>query len=204
MRDRFCLLRTLAAAAALLILSGCAAMGGASSRPLRPVAYLDLQRYMGGWFVIANIPYFAEKDCFDSVEGYALRPDGRIDNKFACREKSFDAPMQPQLKTVATVYDRTSNAEWRVPLFNVIRVKYFVIDLDSEYRWAVIGHPSRRYGWVISRTPSLPDDIYAGILQRLRGQGYDPTKFVKVPQGSVEPRTSAGVAISTSRPVSAR
>ncbi len=63
---------------------------------------------MGGWFVIANIPYFAEKDCFDSVEGYALRADGRIDNKFACRESSFDSPMQPKLKTIATVYDTKS------------------------------------------------------------------------------------------------
>src|SRR3954469_26027342 len=120
MCDRSCLLRTLALAA-LLILSGCVSMEGAGSRPLRPVAHIDLPRYMGGWFVIANIPYFAEKDCFDSVEGYALRPDGRIDNKFACREKSFDAPMKPRLKTIATVYDRTSNAEWRVPFFNVVR-----------------------------------------------------------------------------------
>jgi apolipoprotein D and lipocalin family protein len=204
MRDRFCLLRMLAALA-LLTLGGCASMmGGASSRPLRPVAHIDLPRYMGGWFVIANIPYFAEKDCFDSVEGYALLPDGRIDNRFACREKSFDAPMKPKLKTIATVYDRTSNAEWRVPFFNVIRVKYFVIDLDPGYRWAVIGHPSRRYGWVISRTASLPDATYSGILERLRGQGYDPAKFVKVPQGRAEPRTSAGTAISTSRPVAAR
>ena len=138
MCDRFCLLRALAVTA-LLTVSGCVSMGGASSRPLRPVAHVDLPRYMGGWFVIANIPYFAEKDCFDSVEGYALRPDGRIDNKFACREKSFDAPMRPKLKTIATVYDRTSNAEWRVPFFRVVRVKYFVIDLDIDYRWAVIG-----------------------------------------------------------------
>jgi apolipoprotein D and lipocalin family protein len=193
------------AALALLTLGGCASMmGGASSRPLRPVAHIDLPRYMGGWFVIANIPYFAEKDCFDSVEGYALLPDGRIDNRFACREKSFDAPMKPKLKTIATVYDRTSNAEWRVPFFNVIRVKYFVIDLDPDYRWAVIGHPSRRYGWVISRTASLPDATYSGILERLRGQGYDPAKFVKVPQGRARPRTSAGVEISTYQPVAAR
>ena len=102
MRDRLFLLRTLAATA-LLILSGCVSMDGLRSRPLRPVPHVDLQRYMGGWFVIANIPYFAEKDCFDSVEGYALRPDGRIDNKFACREKSFGAPMQPKSKVIATV-----------------------------------------------------------------------------------------------------
>ncbi len=146
MRDRLFLRRTFALAA-MLLLGGCASMGGSSSRPLRPVEYVDLQRYMGGWFVIANIPYFAEKDCFDSVEGYALRADGRIENKFACRENSFDAPMKPRLKTIATVENQTSNAEWRVPFYRILQVKYFVIDLDPDYRWAVIGHPSRRYGW---------------------------------------------------------
>jgi apolipoprotein D and lipocalin family protein len=204
MCDRTCLLRILAATA-LLALSGCVSMGSdASSRPLRPVAYVDLPRYMGGWFVIANIPYSAEKDCFDSVEGYALRPDGRIENKFACRDDSFDAPMKPKLKTVATVHDRTSNAEWRVPFFKVIRVKYLVIDLDPDYRWAVIGHPSRRYGWVISRTASLPDDTYSGILQRLREQGYDTAKFVKVPQWGGDPRRPAGAGVPTFRPVPAQ
>jgi apolipoprotein D and lipocalin family protein len=181
MRDRPHLLRLLTVAA-LVALSGCASLGMSSGkRPLRPVPYVDLPRYMGGWYVIANIPYFAEKDCHDSVEGYVLRPDGRIDNKFACREKSFDAPMKNKLETVATVYDRRSNAEWRVPFYRVVRVKYFVIDLDKDYRWAVIGHPSRRYGWILSRTRTLPDATYKGILQRLRSQGYDTLKFVKVP-----------------------
>jgi apolipoprotein D and lipocalin family protein len=203
MCDRTCLLR-IVALTALFALSGCVAMGGSSSpRPLRKVEHVDLQRYMGGWFVIANIPYFAEKDCFDSVEGYALLPDGRIDNRFACREKSFDAPMKPKLRTIATVHDRASNAEWRVPFFGVFRVKYFVIDLDPDYGWAVIGHPSRRYGWVISRTRSLPDDTYTGILRRLREQGYDSSKFVKVPQFGGELRTSADAA-RTFRPVAAQ
>jgi apolipoprotein D and lipocalin family protein len=138
------------------------------------------------------------------VEGSALRPDGRIDTRCACREKTYAAPMTPTLKTTATVYDRTSNAEWRVPFFRVVRVKYFVIDLDSDYRWAVVGHPSRRYGWILSRTRSLPDETYRGILERLRGQGYDPAKFVKVPHMGGELITPAGAAVPTFRPVVAR
>lgn len=178
-------MRIVALLASLLALTACASLGSGKPQPgdLRPVPYVDLQRYMGDWFVIANIPYFAEKNCFDSVESYALRADGRIDNWFECREKSFDAPQKRKLTTIATVYDKRSNAEWRVPFFRVLKIKYFVIDLDAEqYRWAVIGHPSRRYGWIISRTRSLPEDLYASILLRLAAQGYDPTKFVKVPQ----------------------
>jgi apolipoprotein D and lipocalin family protein len=188
---------------ALLAVSGCASMGGESSRPLRTVERVDLPRYMGGWFVIANIPYFAEKDCYDSVEGYALRADGRIENRFACRDRSFDAPMNEKARTIATVHDRTSNAEWRVPFYKVLRVKYLIIDLDPEYRWAVIGHPGRRYGWVLSRTRALPEDTYRGILERLREQGYDASKFVKVPQWGSDSNTSTDATPRTFRPVAA-
>ena len=182
------ILAALAVAVGALTATSCATMGRSSPKPLRPVEHVDLQRYMGGWFVIANIPYFAEKDCVDSVEGYVLRADGRIDNKFACREKSFDAPMKHKNTTIATVYDKRTNAEWRVPFYKVVQVKYFVVDLDPNYRWAVIGHPSRRYGWIISRTRTLPDATYRSIMERLRQQGYDTTRFVKVPHGPGGPR----------------
>ena len=177
------------AAVMLSTLAGCASMGSMgrfgfkSSRPLKPVSYVDLPRYMGGWFVVANIPTSREKDCVDSIEGYAMRPDGRIENKFACREKSFNAPMKRRVNTVATVYDTQSNAEWRLPVYRVLNVKYFVIDLDPNYRWAVVGHPSRRYGWILSRSRVLPEDTYNGIMKRLAAQGYDTRKFVRVPQG---------------------
>jgi apolipoprotein D and lipocalin family protein len=173
--------RIVLAAGLLLTVASCVSMG--HSRPLKPVPYVDLPRYMGGWFVVANIPNYTEKDCVDSIEGYAMRPDGRIDNKFACREKSFNAPMKRKVNTIATVHDTQSNAEWRVPLYRVINAKYFVVDLDPNYRWAVVGHPSRRYGWVLSRSRVLPEETYRGIMQRLAQQGYDTKKFVKVPQG---------------------
>ena len=89
------------------------------------------------------------------MESYALRADGRIDNGFTCREKSFAVPMKRKATTIATVYDN---------------------------RWAVIGHPSRRYGWIISRTRTLPEPTYQAILQRLTAQGNDVAKSAKVPQ----------------------
>src|ERR1700733_5169440 len=70
-------------AGVLALLTGCTAV----KEPLRTVSHVDLQRYMGDWYVIANIPYFAEKNCYDSIESYALRPDGAIDNWFTCRKK---------------------------------------------------------------------------------------------------------------------
>ena len=64
----------LALLSALLLTTGCKSVGP----PLQTVAHVDLARYMGDWYVIANIPYFAEKGCFDSVESYALRADGEV------------------------------------------------------------------------------------------------------------------------------
>lgn len=173
---------------ALLLVSGCAiskpttaTMKAKTSQPLRTVPRVDLPRFMGDWRVIANIPYFAEKGCVDSIETYRLRPDGKIDNIFTYRKKSFEAP-QKEVRAVARVFDQKTNAEWRITFFKIITAKYLVIDLDPDYRWTVIGHPSRNYGWIMARDKTLPDATYASILKRLAAQGYDPAKFEKVPQ----------------------
>jgi apolipoprotein D and lipocalin family protein len=166
--------------AAIIAISGCSSM----QQPMQTVPHVDLPRYMGDWYVIANIPYFAEKDCLDSIESYALRPDGKIDNWFTCRQKSFDAPMKRKANALATVKDSASNATWVVRFFKVISVKYLILDLDANYQWVAVGHPSRKYGWVMSRSKSLPDQTYQQILARLKDQGYDPAKFHKVPQAA--------------------
>ena len=166
--------------ASLALSTGCTSM----SQPLKTVPHVELGRYMGDWNVLANIPYFAEKNCFDSVESYRARADGKIDNWFTCREKSFDAPMKRKATAVITVEDKTSNSVWSVRFFKLISVKYLILDVDPNYEWAVVGHPSRRYGWIFARAKSLPDATYRSILQRLSDQGYDTTKFSKVPQSA--------------------
>ncbi|MFL6547067.1 MAG: lipocalin family protein [Povalibacter sp.] len=163
----------------LPIMTGCATD---PAKALKPVDQVDIPRYMGDWHVIANIPYFAERDCYDSVESYALRSDGRIDNWFTCRRGSADAPFERQANAVATVTNTQNNAEWAVKFFHLISVDYLVLELDADYRWAVIGHPSRKYGWVVARDKRLDESTYQSILQLIDKQGYDSAKFVKVPQ----------------------
>lgn len=162
----------------LCVGSGCTSM----KQPLRPAAHVDLSRYMGDWRVIANIPYFAEKNCFDSIESYALRPDGDIDNWFSCRKKSFDAPMKRVASALAVVDDKTNNALWHVRFFKVVSIKYVILDVDPNYQWAIVGHPSRNYGWVLARSPHLDDGTYQRALEVLGSQGYDVSRFEKVPQ----------------------
>lgn len=155
--------------------------------PLRPVAHVDLPRYMGDWHVIANIPYFAEKNCFDSVESYALRSDGDIDNWFTCRKGSFDAPMKRKANALAVVDDKSSNAEWHVKFFKIISVKYVILDLDPNYQWVAVGHPSRNYGWVMSRGKTMDPATYQAALKNLASQGYDVSRFQMVPQQAPPP-----------------
>lgn len=161
-----------------LLTVGCASV----KQPLRTVPHVDIPRYMGDWYVIGEIPYFAEKGCVDSIESYALRADGNIDNWFTCRKKSFDAPMKRKVTTIAKITDKTSNAVWSVKFFKVISVKYLVLDLDPDYQWVAVGHPSRNYGWIMARSKTLAEPTYQAILNRLGDQGYDTSKFEKVPQ----------------------
>ncbi|MEK0451188.1 MAG: hypothetical protein RL088_3456 [Verrucomicrobiota bacterium] len=162
-----------------------AACSTPSGPPLKTVKHVDVARYMGAWRVIANIPYFAEKDCVDTVESYALRKDGRIDNWFTYRRPSWDDP-QKKFTALAWVHDRATNAEWRVRFFGLVTVPYLILDVDPNYRWAVVGHPSRNYGWIMARERTMPEKTYREILGRLGEQGYDTSRFVKVPQ--VPPR----------------
>ena len=177
-----------------VFLSGCAApmavrAGKSQSAPassgklpaLRTVRHVDLPRYMGDWYVIANIPYFAEAGCVGSIETYSLRPAGRIDNWFTYRKGSFDAPVK-QVHALAWVHNSATQAEWRVRFFGFITASYWVLDLDPDYHWAVVGHPSRNYGWVLARSKTLSERRYEQILGSLREQGYDPQRFVRVPQ----------------------
>lgn len=161
------------------MLCSCASTSG--KPPMHTVSHLDVSRYMGGWHVISNIPYFAEKGCVGSVESYALRKDGEIDNWFTYHKKSFDAPLK-RIDAHAWVYDKSTNAEWRVRFFGLFTTKYLVLELDPNYQWVLVGHPSRKGGWIMARTSTMPEAEYQSILKKTKAHGYDPAQFMKVPQ----------------------
>ena len=177
--------RTLTLSAGLALLaSGCTTRQATMKQkaPLQTVRHVDLPKYMGDWRVIANIPYFAERGCIDSIESYGLNPDGTIANWFTFRKKSFEA--EPGKFTAKIkVLNKETNAEWKVYFFGgLVRAAYLVIDMDPGYQWTVVGHPSRKYGWIMARNKTLPENTYNAILKRLEKQGYDPALFQKVPQ----------------------
>ena len=158
---------------------GCAS--GPKSPPLRTVEHVDMDRYLGRWYVIANIPYFLEKGKVATYDTYARKPDGTLVNNFTFRKGGFDAP-ETTWHGSARVVNNLTNAEWKVRFLWPFTSTYLVLELDPDYRWAVVGTPGRGLLWVLSRDRQLPAVTYTAILDRIRAQGYDPAQITKVPQ----------------------
>lgn len=160
-----------------VFLAGCAMTPPAT----RTVARLDLNRYLGKWYVIANIPYLLEKGKVASYDTYSMRPDGRMNNLFTFRKGSLDAP-EHTWHGVAWVANRESNAEWRVRFLWPFYATYLVLELDPQYRWAVVATPGHNLLWVLARESRLDEATYSMILQRIAAQGYDTNRLRQVPQ----------------------
>lgn len=171
-------LRTATLALLVAVLAGCAATGG--REPLRPGPPVDLERFMGRWHVIAHIPYWPERGKVATRDEYALRPDGRIDNVFVFR-KAFDQP-EKRWNGVSSVVEGSGGAHWRVQFIWPFKADLLVLEVDPDYRWALLGNPRRSLAWIFAREPVID----AGLLARLRARfadfGYDPAELVAVPQ----------------------
>jgi len=168
------------ALAALFVLSavGCA---HSTMKPITPVPQVDLPRFMGAWYVIAHIPSFVERNAYDAVESYELRPDGRIQTTFTYRNKSFDAPLKT-MRPVGTVKPGTGNAVWGMQFIWPIKAQYIVAYLDPGYTETIIARDARDYAWIMARTPRISDEAYAKDVERLESMGYDISKLRRVPQ----------------------
>lgn len=163
---------------AALLLAGCA-----STRTAAPaaVATVDLDRYMGRWYVISHVPYFLEKGKVASYDTYARRPDGRLTNNFTFREQTVDGP-EKTWEGVARVIDPATNATWKVSFFWPVSVTYKIFALDPDYRWAVVGTNDGGLLWVLARERRLAPDTYASILTDLRAKGLAVDQLRAVPQ----------------------
>jgi apolipoprotein D and lipocalin family protein len=160
----------LALVALLTVFAGCRS----PAPPLRVVDHLDLDRYLGRWYEIASFPQRFQRGCVATTASYSRREDGRIRVENQCRDGSLEGKVR-RIEGIAWVADEGegTNAKLEVQFFWPFRGDYWVIELDPEYRYAVVGHPSRKYLWILSRTPSLDEGAYRELLQRAAEQGYD-------------------------------
>ncbi len=163
----------------LLLLCSSLSLADAEPPPVRSVAQIDFNRYVGKWYEIAAFPMYFQRHCTGNTTAeYALKPDGeiRVTNRCDTREGSDQASGD------AWTPDPAAPGQLKVSFFWPFRSNYWIIGLDSDYRWAVVGNPNRKYLWILSRTPVLPPAQLALALQAARAQHYDLTPLRYTPQ----------------------
>ncbi len=150
------------------------------SQPV-PVDYVDLAKYAGLWYEIAKIPNRFQKHCVSGTTAqYALRDDGRINVINSCIDEDGKIDLAEGL---ARIIDTKTNAKLEVSFFSILGWRpfwgdYWIIGLDEDYKWAIVGTPNRKYGWILSRSQQLDTETIEKLFQILKVQGYNLKDFV--------------------------
>ena len=177
------LMRRLACAGVSLVAAtGLAACSSVRTEdPITTAAYVDLDRFMGDWYVIASIPTFIEKDIYNAVESYRINEDGNIATTFTFRKGGFDGEAK-RYEPTGFVRDEQSNAVWAMQFLWPIKADYRIVYVDDEYQRTIIGRNKRDFVWIMAREPVIDDADYASMVEMLQDEGYDTSELRKVPQ----------------------
>ncbi len=174
----------------VVALSGLIAMTSCAETPKNPnpradaplsQPRVDLPKYMGQWYIVANIPYFLEKDLVSSKTKYTLRDDGKVVENFSAVKGGFDGELK-EYEFIDTPDPSTGNSYWSVRLFWPVYVSQQTIYVDPDYQYTLIGYKDKSLGWIFSRTPDIGEAKYQELLKRFEAEGYDIAKFRRVPQ----------------------
>lgn len=161
-----------------LLGTGCSST---EKRPLPRAPSVDVPRFMGDWYVIANIPTRPEREAYDAVETYSMRPDKRIQTTFTFRKGSFSAPLKT-MHPIGRVEKEGNGAVWGMQFVWPIHAEYIIAWVDEGYEQSIVGRTKRDYVWYMARTPQVSDEDYAQAVQRIAAMGYDIRKLRRVPQ----------------------
>ncbi|KAK4391454.1 Temperature-induced lipocalin-1 [Sesamum angolense] len=175
-----------------------------AKKEMEVVKGLDLVRYMGRWYEIASFPSrFQPKDGVDTRATYSLNPDGTV----RVLNETWSDGKRGYIEGNAYKADpKSDEAKLKVkfyvpPFLPIIPVTgdYWVLYIDDDYQYALIGQPSRRYLWILSRTPRLDEGIYNQLLEKAKEEGYDVSKLHKTPhsdsppEGEDTPKDTTGI-----------
>ena len=160
----------------------CALLTACSSLPtIKTVDEVNLNKFMGDWYVIACIPTFIEKEVHNGVESYVLAKDGTIKTTFTFRKGSLDGEIKTYHPT-GFVVPNTGNAIWGMQFIWPIKAEYRIVHLDDDYQTTIIARNARDYVWLMSRHPNMSDEQYNAFVSKIKTMGYDTSKLIKIPQ----------------------
>jgi apolipoprotein D and lipocalin family protein len=165
-------------AIAMSMFAGCSS---SKLPPLETVPEVDIERFMGDWYVIASIPTRIERSAYNAVESYRLEPDGTIATTFSFRQGGFDGE-EKVYNPRGFIRDRESKAVWGMQFIWPIKADYRIVYLDEDYNQTIIGRNKRDYVWIMAREPSIPEAEYDELVSLIRSFGYDTSLIRRVPQ----------------------
>lgn len=160
------------------LFTGCASN---NIKPIHTVEYVDLNKFMGNWYVIANIPTFIETNAYNAIENYKLNNNGTIATTFTFNEGSETGDLK-EYKPTGYIVDKESNALWDMQFIWPFKAEYRVIYLDKDYQTTIIGRTKRDYVWLMSRKPQMNKKDLKEAMDFIQAQGYDIDKVQLVPQ----------------------
>lgn len=171
--------------AAILLLTGafflCSVDIQAQQGTVTAVPSVDLKRYSGDWYEIAKLPNKFQKQCVGNTTATfnTKRNDGEMEVLNRCMTRNGKVEL---LKGETKVLNADTNSKMKVSFPKFSSNSYWIVDLEPNYQYAVVGSPNREYLWILSRKPQMDDATYQQILRRLERMGYQPNKVVRTPQ----------------------
>ena len=150
---------------------------------IKPVSYVDLNQFMGDWYVIACIPTIIETEAYNAVESYQLEEDGSIKTTFVYQQNGFDG-IEKRYNPHGYVVENTGNAVWGMQFIWPFKSEYIIAYLDKDYSSTIIARNARDYVWIMARSPLIDENQYKELSNTVANLGYDISKLRKIPHNS--------------------
>lgn len=145
------------------------------------VPSMDIDRFVGSWYVIALLPSPFEKEAVNGIETYSLDSNGNVRVEYVFY-KGSPGGKKTVMHQKGWIIDRETNTEWKVQPFWPLKLPYLIIDLAEDYRYTVVGTNNYKYVWIMARAPVLSKEDYMGIVGRLAERGYKTADIQLMPQ----------------------
>jgi apolipoprotein D and lipocalin family protein len=149
-----------------------------SNKHLDTVSAVDVEKYSGKWYEIASFPQRFQKGCHNTTATYSMSPKGHLIVENSCNKDDINGPIS-YIKGKAFIVPNTGNAQLEVQFFWPFRGKYWIIELADDYSYAVVGHPNRKYLWILSRTSTMDEKTYNQLIEKIKFKGFDISLITK-------------------------
>ncbi|MDF3129004.1 lipocalin family protein [Kiritimatiellaeota bacterium B1221] len=163
----------------LFLTSACSTM-----KPIQTESHVDLDRFMGDWYVVANIPTFLEKEAWNALENYQQGEGNRIETTFTFNKGAADGEFKTYTPVGFVDESDPSNAVWGMRFVWPVKAEYIIMYVDNAYEVTIVGRRKRDYVWIMARDPNLPEARIQALIDMAVAEGYDPEQIQRVPHAS--------------------